>query len=275
MNKILETFEFVNIRERFYETHETKGWAKTHVKVFDKNISETKPIYEYDRNYSMLRTFDPFRIWDEKQETWRHMALISPFYVSFELLDLDEHKIIAKKSPNLLSKEKAESLNKKYLEKGAEPPYKEGQNMSSWNFCPSEFHVPDVYDILNNKEIEELQEVVNTSKDLDFWQDWMNNFINRRTFAFEAGCVWGDDWSYKVQAIDLTKIFQGEIQDDDRFGYLILQGELKNVYNKDYYDDEDYVILELSAPISFEFEKTNHQKVVKSQMYSKLPNFQQ
>lgn len=277
MNKILEKFEFINIRERFYETHETnnKGWAKTHVKVFDRNSSTTEPIYEYDRNYSMLKTFDPFRVWDDEKETWRHMALISPSYMNFEVLDLDENIIIAKKLPTLLSKEKAESLNKSYIEKGLEPPYTEGQNISSWNFCPSEFHVPDVYDILDDNDIKELQEAISTKKDLDFWQEWMNNFINRRTFAFEAGCVWGDDWSYKVQAIDLTKILQGEVQDDDRFGYLILQGDLKNIYNQNYFDDEDYISLELSVPIMFQFDRTNHKKVTKSQMYSNLPNFQQ
>lgn len=42
------------------------------------------------------------------------------------------------------------------------------------------------------------------------------------SFAFVAGCVWGDDSSWKVQYVDLSKIEEGVVTTDDRFGYIEL-----------------------------------------------------
>lgn len=249
MNEILKSFEFENVRERFYTEHETdnNGWGKTHARVFDKKKSTITPIYEYDRNYSsMLKTFEPFRMWDEKQQRWRNFALISPRYTSFEVLDLDTAEIIATKP---------------------------AQETETWNFCPSEFHVPDIYDILSAKDLKELQKAIdnpNNQGEITFWEEWFNNFLNRRNFAFMSGCVWGDDWSYKLQAIDLTRISEGVVQNDDRFGYFVVQGELSNIYNKTYFDDEEYTRLELSTPVSFQFENNDSKTVKNADIYSDI-----
>jgi len=40
--------------------------------------------------------------------------------------------------------------------------------------------------------------------------------------GFVAGCVWGDDSSWKIQAIDLSEIEAGRLARDTRFGYLEL-----------------------------------------------------
>lgn len=36
------------------------------------------------------------------------------------------------------------------------------------------------------------------------------------------GCYWGDDTSWKVQYLDLSRVQQGIISRDDRFGYVEL-----------------------------------------------------
>ena len=41
-------------------------------------------------------------------------------------------------------------------------------------------------------------------------------------FGFVAGCVWGDDSSWKLQYLDLSNVEFGIIKRDDRFGYLEL-----------------------------------------------------
>lgn len=41
-------------------------------------------------------------------------------------------------------------------------------------------------------------------------------------FGFVAGCVWGDDASWKIQFLDLRRIEDGIIVRDDRFGYIEL-----------------------------------------------------
>lgn len=218
----------------------------------------------------MLRTFEPFRLWDDQLEKWRNFALIAPKYTNFQVLDLDNRTIIAKNPNPILNEEQAEQLNRAFSKKDEEPKFKTGQEYSGWRFCPAEFHVPDVYDILSEKDLEELK----SKKETDYWNEWIDNFLDRRTFGFEAGCVWGDDWSYKVQAIDLTKILEGKVSDDDRFGYLVYDGALKDLYDKNYFDDDAYSTLVLNVPVSFKFDKDDHTKVSKSEFYgSELTNF--
>lgn len=269
MNKKLKTLELTDLRKRYTVKTETNntGWSKTNVKVFDNEHSTTEPIYEYHRNYSMLNTFEPFRLWDDLQEKWRNFALIAPQYTNFQVLDLDNKEIIAKNPPFLVDEDMAKRLNKSYLEKGEDPKYTVGQDVSGWRFCPGEFHVPDVYDILDENDIQDMIK----NRETEYWNEWIDNFLNKRTFGFEAGCVWGDDWSYKVQAIDLTKILQGEVSDDDRFGYFVLHGKLKDLYDKAYYDEEYVQHLVFNAPISFTFDKDDPKKVVKSKFYGEKP----
>lgn len=274
VRKKLETLELVDIRDRFYYERDVvnpKGWDKSNVRVYDKNFSTDEPIYEYHRNYSMLDTFEPFRWWDEDKEIWRHLALIAPSYYSFQVLDLDNREIIAKKDPILLSQEDADKMNEYFIKKGREPKYKAGDDYSASGFCTAEFHVPDIYDILTDEsDKEQLEQAVEEERDAAFWNDWLDNFLDRRSFAFTAGCVWGDDWSYKVNTIDLRNVLDGKVVEDEKFGYLVLQGELKNVYDKRYFDDDDCVRLDLNVPVTFEMEDG---RVKKAKMWSMLEKF--
>ena len=45
-------------------------------------------------------------------------------------------------------------------------------------------------------------------------------------FGFVSGCVWGDDSSWKIQYLDLSKINEGKFTNDSRFGYLQLPDNL-------------------------------------------------
>lgn len=277
MGTKIDNFSFEDIRRRFYceSATDNTGWTSTRVKVFDKESSTSEPVYEYDRNFSMLDTFEPFRLWDESQQTWRHFALISPLYTNFEVLDLDKRAVIAKNPNPLLTQEQADSLNRSYTGAGEEISYEAGQEFSAARFCPMSFHVPDVLDILSEQDARELREAVESQEkaDVKFWDDWMNNFLQRRSFGFESGCVWGDDWSKKVQAIDLTRILEGEVSDDDRFGYFVFNGDLKDVYGKEYYDDDSQRSLSLKTDIHFHFDENDSTQVVKANTYSILPQF--
>ena len=39
-------------------------------------------------------------------------------------------------------------------------------------------------------------------------------------FGFIAGCIWGDDSSWKIEFLDLSEIGSGVIKRDSRFGYI-------------------------------------------------------
>ena len=68
-------------------------------------------VASYERNYAMLRTFEPFRQGD------RDYALISPDYTATSVVDLQTGQIVAAEEPN------------------------------SWGFCPVGFYVPDWWDV--------------------------------------------------------------------------------------------------------------------------------
>lgn len=45
-------------------------------------------------------------------------------------------------------------------------------------------------------------------------------------FGFVSGCYWGDDSSWKIQYLDLTKIERGIIKREEKFGYIELPSNL-------------------------------------------------
>jgi hypothetical protein len=165
-----------------YSTRVTKltpsgTWTKVRVEVLDGD----EVVAEYNRNYSMLQTFEPFRQGD------RDFALISPHYTGTSVLDLRSGEVIA-----------------------AEPP-------ASGGFCPVGFYVPDWWDIHDGT----TQFAGSLSwRPLD--HEWPTG-----NFGFVWGCVWGDDSSWKVQYLDLSRIQDGVISRDDRFGYLRLATDPK------------------------------------------------
>jgi len=93
-------------------------WDSTVVEVFRRTESSVAPdkISEYERNYSLLQTFEPFR------QRNREFALISRDYMKTAVLDLASGSVIA--------------------EEGAE-----SGTSSAAGFCPVGFYVPDWWDV--------------------------------------------------------------------------------------------------------------------------------
>lgn len=73
------------------------------------------------------------------------------------------------------------------------------------DFCPTDLWVP------REVEDEEL---------FDIERDDYKVVQLPCDFGFVAGCVWGDDTSYKIQYLDLTQIEQGKLIREERFGYI-------------------------------------------------------
>lgn len=141
--------------------------------------------YSYDRNYSFLRTFEPFR--QLGPDGWHEYALVSRSYTKTAVLDLSNGEIVAE----------------------------EETTQGGHGFCPVEFYVPDWW------EPDAWGEQDDSIKPGDeLWEPYMEARCGN--LGFVAGCVWGDDSGWKIQQLDLSKIDQGLITRSSPYGYVEL-----------------------------------------------------
>jgi len=157
-----------------------------------KIAPHAEQIGEYKRNYSFLDTFHWFT------KDGKDYALYSKDYTATRLMELPSCKDLG------------------------------GEEGKSDGFCPVEFYVPSYVEhefkrdpIKGNrfriyeprpKEMEETE----VSKPV--------SGLVHEPFGFVAGCVWGDDCSWKIEFIDLSEADKGVLHHDDRFGYIELPG---------------------------------------------------
>ena len=85
-----------------------------------------------------------------------------------------------------------------------------GEEPSGGGFCPVEYLVP---------EIVSFQEEPEPEKPGSFYYREVREPSN---VAFVAGCIWGDDSSWKIQCFDLSRVAEGIIERDERFGYVAM-----------------------------------------------------
>lgn len=79
-----------------------------------------------------------------------------------------------------------------------------GEEVSSYGFCPIDFFVPTA----TNWDKEDCPE-----EQLDF--------------GFVAGCIWGDDSSWKIQHLDLSEIHNKILTRSEKYGYISLPWALR------------------------------------------------
>lgn len=112
----------------------------------------------------------------------REFALISRDYTRTSVVDLASGQVVAEERPDV-----------------------DGRG-----FCPVGFYVPDWWDVNDGS-------VVPGSEYWDADDEWPVG-----DFGFVWGCYWGDDTSWKIQYLDLSRIQEGILARDDRFGYVEL-----------------------------------------------------
>jgi len=176
-------------------------WASTKIAIFKDEIF----IGEYIRNYSAFgpATFYPFQIDNE----W--YALYSAEYTTTRVMKLHDDRI----------------------EDWC------GEAPLVYGFCPTEFYVPRYnYNKLSYEQGEKLRTLDSYIADCDMKSD--SDFLNAQKFSefvsthycdfgLLSGCVWGDDTSWKLRYIDLSKISDKIIDITEKFGYWELPSSLK------------------------------------------------
>lgn len=167
-------------------------FEKTVVGVF---LGETQ-VGEYRRNYGFLDTFAWFT------KGGKDYALYSKDYTATRIMELPSCRDLG------------------------------GEESHHHGFCPVTFYVPSFIELEFTEESKvkghrfriyepsaEEMEDTKLAKRL--------GGLQHEAFGFVAGCVWGDDNSWKIQYLDLSKADQGILVRDDRFGYIELPDNLK------------------------------------------------
>jgi hypothetical protein len=165
------------------EQVENEPGAWNSTEVIVHRDGSDRPVGTYLRWYPGPGPFEPFR------QDGREFALVSLDYTRAAVLDLSSGDLAAEE---------------------AHPRGPDGEELAGAGFCPVEFYVPDWTDVHDGSILPGDR----------FWDEDLTWPSGR--FGFVAGCFWGDDSSWKVQFLDLSRITDGVITRDDRFGYLPL-----------------------------------------------------
>jgi hypothetical protein len=219
------------------EQYRPGAWRGVRVGVFRREGESEVQVGEFLRNYpSLLRTFAHFRAGS------RDLALYSPDYTCTRLLELPSCRDI-----------------------GGEEPDSEG-------FCPADFFVPCYIDLELSvgqgpprrfrKQMPRLEELAPRTVTVT-WPPTAGRPEERteehhhapvgplthHPFGFVAGCVWGDESSWKVQYLDLSGAAEGILRREERFGYielpdgLTLEGAVDLIdYQSDLEDDNAHEV---------------------------------
>lgn len=171
-------------------SHGKDCWNTLRVGVFE----DERQIGEYERNYHTLyNTFFPF----EQEGEW--YALYSRKYTATRLMKLPSCEDIG------------------------------GEEPSGAGFCPVDYHVPKY--ALGEMKTENKRIVIEyTEREaLNVDKSKLISGILYRPFGFVAGCVWGDDSSWKIQFLDLTKAREGILERKEMFGYIEMPERAKRL----------------------------------------------
>lgn len=167
-------------------------------------------VGEYIRHYGLMETFHWFT------KGGKDYALFSaPDYTGIRIMELPSCKDIG------------------------------GEEFKSNGFCPVEFYIPSYVE----KEFTEgsvkghrFRIYEPTEKEItetDIAKPLGG--LKHEEFGFVAGCVWGDDLSWKLEYLDLSQAEKGILKHDARFGYIELPKNMKLRDAIDMQDGEGYL----------------------------------
>ena len=211
-------------------------WNSLNIGVYQHDSKDAEPqlLGTYKRNYSVqYNTFD----WTRKGD--RYFALYSPDYTSTRVMEIfpgSGFKDIGGEGPDgsgfcpvdLYIPMIREYVNEQYHSG-------DGGKIKDWSrlldyFPPGsryyagagsvgrqQLHYPDGRRIQAYLDDGHMHWVYGPER--EFGQGYV---IYPPEHAFVAGCIWGDDSSWKIQHIDISRIEEGIIQRDERFGYIEL-----------------------------------------------------
>ena len=186
-----------------------KGWGHSILHVL-RNDDE---VFSYERTYPGFgkSTCVPFPQYDFVDHQWHDYLLFSEEYVRASALNLE-------------------------TKKRADEPYPiddDGKEHPGFGFCPTGFKVfsmMEEYVCADKDETKRDESIAFWNKTIDDYPDNASFALEYSgVFALESGCVWGDDTSDKLRYIDTSRIRDGILRTDERYGYFELGDSIEKV----------------------------------------------
>ena len=166
----------------FVKTSAKRSGPETWEEMFVDVFRRHASLGEAEKICRYERNYAMLHTFEPFRQGTRELALISRDYTRTAVLDLISGEVIAE----------------------------EASGSKGSGFCPVGFYVPDWWDVHHESKIPGAK----------YWSadaEWPVG-----DFGFVWGCHWGDDTSWKVQYLDLSRVQQSVITRDDRFGYVEL-----------------------------------------------------
>lgn len=224
-------------------------------------VSDTDvQIGEYQRNYSSLyRTFHPFQL----RGKW--YALYSKEYTATRVMSLPDCKDLGGEEreqwgfcptdywvPGL-------HYIQTVCDPGCPRGRSDGHKPDYTKACTCTIvHDPETCPQVNKTLSEKL---LNTSRPCTCRERW-NEFYEKhhvwhfpdRVHGFVAGCIWGDDSSWKIEYLDLSKADEGIIKREARFGYIAMPAHLDLNKAVDLDAGDGYMSLRIATESHYDLE---------------------
>ena len=219
----------------------------------------------YVRNYGTLyRTFFPF----EQNGQW--FALYSKHYTATRIMSLPDCKDLGGEEPESTGFCPVEffvpELTGQDVPANDPEPLVANHDSKKWAHIVKSadgrqrYYWPDAKDHPEPSEerLRAYQEEYERSHKA--YNDWMerNPFITKfASWGFVAGCHWGDDSSWKIEFLDLSRASEGILKRDWRFGYIELPARVslkdaigtESIYRFDYPPEK--MKIEIALPVRF------------------------
>lgn len=211
-------------------------WKYLNVGVFKVENDVEEQIGEYKRNYSSFyNTFCHF------QKDGKDFALYSLDYTITRIMELPSCKDIGGEEPSAGGFCPTDYFVPTYIEQETswETINQNGEKIGGQH-SKHRLNNPKEKDLIENVESREFLyqatdepcKITTTNRPL--------TPLSYYPFGFVAGCIWGDDSSWKIQYLDLSQVEKGLVEREERFGYIeLLEGlQLKDAIDLTGYLEE-------------------------------------